>query len=742
MKKDGGNNSLWSYTKDRKWRPLHSAGEFDGYKKEGAHFLSVKYADGNVTISKLLDDDMSADVLKLNKVVENTSHKVGYYFWQGDNNIFYLMRENNASSQSVWHYTKDRKWQPIHNTKSFDGFPEAVNTLKSVVLDKNKSTLSIGGVDTKSIEYSIKLKSSSLDKNNHYNSDFFNSSPNLSWSISDNLKNTVKNFIIVMRNTKTNDLIWSYNASSKERNISRSVKGDTNAIPSSSFCSKNYSNKPTKEKIINVSIAIYAIKDTTILNDIKCPQEAEKSNIASSKIEATLDVSVLTNTIEKFYESEKNDGSIKNRLVLEFANNKFAKVNKELLKIENLPDGLTSSYDIDGKEMYINLEGKAKNNEGIKNIKIILDGKIWSEEVGEQIINTSIVFLDNARSIADIENEPYYRYSWHQKPMEDMGGFKVLRESHMNIEKAWEITRGKGVIVAVIDTNFEIYHDDLSENWLSSFNAYTKGDDVSPTGSGTSHGTAVAGIVGAPVNGIGIVGSAPEAKMLFINFKLSGGSISDLIRAFTYAQENGAKVINCSWGGTFVTGAFKAKMQELYDAGITILFATGNKNANLDYRVREVGGAESQLPSVLAVGATDQYNERASYSNYGSDLDFVAPAGGSFLSNGRIKLTLGMVIADRTGSAGHQSIYQLGLVNDAYSFGIGTSYATPNAAGVVALMVSVNPDLTPKQIREIIISTTDKIVGGYDSTGFNIELGYGKLNAYKAVAKAKAMLKE
>ncbi len=727
MKKKEPNNSLWAYTQDRKWRPLHNTDAFDGYKKEGVHFESIKYNNGNVTISKLINEEMSPEVLKINKIAENKTYEVGYYFWMGDNNIFYLMRENNDTTHSVWNYTKDRKWQPIHNADAFDGFPKASSTIESISLDKNSSILSFGKATIKPMDYTINLSSSDLDESRHYHSEFFSLSPALSWVADDNLKKKVKNFIIVMRNVKTNDLIWSKTLSGKENNISKGAKGDTRAIPSSSFCSKVYKNKATKEKILDVSIAIYAIDNPNILGDIKCFSKVENENIASSEINATLDVSILSNEVGKFYEHSNNDGSIKNRLVLEFKDGNFSETNNpSFLKILNLPDGLTSSYDIDNKEIYITLVGKAKDDEGIKEIIIILDGEIWNNQSSNQTISTSISFLDNARSIDDIKQEEYYKYSWHQNPLDFLGSAPISSESHSNIEKAWEITRGKGVVVAIIDTSFDFYHDDLEENFQSSYNGATGTTDVYPPDAGSSHGTLVAGAVGAAVNGRGVVGSAPEAKMLFINFPFTGGRASDIVKAFSYAQDNGAKVINCSWGSSFVADAVKAKIKELHDEGVIILFATGNDNVNLDYV--NSSAAQSKLPTVLAVGASSEVNGRAPYSNYGSELDFVAPAG-----------KYGIPTTDVSGSAGGNA--GQGLLDNDYGFAAGTSLATPVSAGIVALMVSVNPDITPNEARVIIRETADKIVGGYNSDGFNIELGFGKINAYKAVSRAKAMKK-
>ena len=723
MKKNTSGNSLWAYTSERKWRPLHNTGAFDGYDKEDINFKSIKYDDGYVIISSLTDKEMPLDVLKFNQSVQKKTHKIGYYFWKNENNTFYLVRENNTTSQSIWHYTKMRKWQPIHNADAFDGFPPASETIQNIRFNKNKSTITLGNMNIQPTSDGIILESSDLDKDNHYTSEFFTLFPNLSWSIRDSLKSKITNFIIIMKNTNTNDVIWSYKTKGNEYSISRTKNKEQSVLPYGEFCSKVYKHQKTKEKTINVSISIYAIDNLNILEDLECIKKVEKENISSGKINASLDVSILSNKIDNFYENSTNNGSISNKLTLKF-NNKFTEnLNSSFIDIVNLPQGLSASYDIDDQNLYIALEGKAIDNEGMREITITLNSKLWSQETSNQIINTNISFLDNTRSISDIQAEPYYKYSWHQKPMSKLGAIQqISNKSHINIEKAWKITRGKGAIVAIIDTDFDIYHSDLSNNIQSSFNAGTNNSDVFPLRNGSSHGTSVAGVIGATVNGEGTVGTAPESKMILINFPFSG-PISNIIKAFDYAQKNGAKIINCSWGGRYASPALKYKLKELYDENIIVVFATGNNGINIDNL--DIG-AESKLPTVLGVGATNEDNIRALYSNYGSTLDFVAPGG-----------KYGVLTTDVTGDMGINNTQN--LVNKNYSFRTGTSFSAPNASGVIALMVSVNPKLTPDETREIIITTADKIVGKYDSDGFNIELGYGKLNAYKAVMKAKAM---
>ncbi|MCH9812482.1 MAG: S8 family serine peptidase [Epsilonproteobacteria bacterium] len=346
-----------------------------------------------------------------------------------------------------------------------------------------------------------------------------------------------------------------------------------------------------------------------------------------------------------------------------------------------------------------------------------------------------------------IEDEPYYKYAWHFEYNSDFGrAYGIDSEAHLHIKEAWKITKGEDVTVAVIDpSSFEATHEDLQANVLSTYNADTKTTDVSNKTDTTSHGSTVAGFIASPINGKGLVGAAPNAKLLLIQ---SEGSDASTIEAFEYAKNNGAQVINCSWGTNNVSDLVANYFQELKDAGITIIFASGNEGCNMDRnyeaviqndelafvcrdRIGSPINDESELSSVIGIGGTNEWNDVTSYSNYGSNIDLLAPAGDLSISSGILGI-------DDTGSLGSE--YQFNLVSNRYAFTHGTSFAAPLTTGVVALMLSVNPNLTPDQIREILIQTADKVgsFATYNSAGFDTYRAYGKLNATKAVEAAQS----
>jgi len=276
--------------------------------------------------------------------------------------------------------------------------------------------------------------------------------------------------------------------------------------------------------------------------------------------------------------------------------------------------------------------------------------------------------------------------------------------------------------VAVIDDGFEVDHEDLQGNIIATYNADDESSDVGYYGSEGAHGSSCAGFIAAPLNGMGIVGVAPDAKLILI--KHENGSDASLIRAFEYAKNQGAKVISCSWGTEQVSEAVEAKLQSLYNAGITVLFASGNDGKDLD---TEGLDDESEVEWVIGVGASSESNDVTSYSNYGANIDLLAPGGD-------IEISSGLLALDDMGREGLK--HQRGLVNENYSFTEGTSFACPIAAGVVALLYSREPTITPKEVRERLIETAQKVGSAtYSEEGFDISKrrGYGKIDAAKAV---------
>ena len=327
-------------------------------------------------------------------------------------------------------------------------------------------------------------------------------------------------------------------------------------------------------------------------------------------------------------------------------------------------------------------------------------------------------------------NEPYFKYQWHlnsYKSVLNDKNYRVDDNADINILEAWKITRGAGIKVALIDDGAEPTHEDLKDNIILIYNADDGSSNVYFKSSHGSHGNICGGFIASPLNGKGVVGVAPESKLIVI--RQNELDDAKTIEAFEYAKNHGAKVISCSWGSYNVSEIIISELKKIYDAGITVVFASGNEGKSLD--IDNIND-ESEVEWVIGVGASVENNDVGSYSNYGSNIDILAPGGDTWLSSGILGI-------DDMGENGAKK--QNDLVNNNYSFTDGTSFSAPIIAGVVALMYGVNPNITPKEIRDILIQTADKVGinsdANYNSKGFDIKRAYGKVNASKAVLEAK-----
>ena len=352
--------------------------------------------------------------------------------------------------------------------------------------------------------------------------------------------------------------------------------------------------------------------------------------------------------------------------------------------------------------------------------------------------DTSTTTQENTAQATD-----YSKYAWNINEFIDSNyksTYKIDDNAHINLSAAWNTTKGKksnaeAIKVAIIDEGFEVSHPEIKDQIFATYNVMTGTTDVSNTSTSTfSHGTAVAGVIASKYLGV-----APEAQLILINIDLlddyqSSSTLTeaDLITAFQKAVDLGAQVINCSWGGGTVSGILSAKIQELKDNNITVVFSAGNDSSNLD---SDGTTDESELSSVIGVGASSVENDITSYSNYGSQIDLIAPAGGNTTDG-----LLGVLSLDLTGTNGINTSTQLGLVNYNYSFVQGTSFSAPTVSGVVALLLAAKPTLTANEIRQILIDTADKVGtsngADYSVNNFDVKRAYGKINAGNAVTEA------
>ncbi len=354
-------------------------------------------------------------------------------------------------------------------------------------------------------------------------------------------------------------------------------------------------------------------------------------------------------------------------------------------------------------------------------------------------------------------NDPLYDASWH------------LNYWHLNMPKAWQYTKGEGVVVGVYDEGIDLGHEDLRANIIG-FGNYANGlkrltmfdsfnsldeyyshlnnyDENAPSSSSDRwHGTACSGIVAAlGDNYEGSVGIAPKAKLIVARY--SKNNISDDSQALIDMANNGAAIITNSWGTNNIIPSFnetlKLLSQEGRDGkGVLLFFAAGNDGCNMDKYFRTYGDEdnpkiecsnnpsdtpindESESPYVISIAASTNNNHIAPYSNYGSAIDFVAPGG---LDNDSI------ITTDAMGSNG----FSYGDYTPQYNGFSGTSASAPMAAAVAALILSANPNLSKEEVIEILKYTAKKVGRyPYDSNGRNDHWGYGLINAGDAVELA------
>jgi len=335
-------------------------------------------------------------------------------------------------------------------------------------------------------------------------------------------------------------------------------------------------------------------------------------------------------------------------------------------------------------------------------------------------------------------------------------------EQNVQAEAAWKISRGLGTTIAVIDDGVDIDHPEFNQSGkvVAPRDTIRNTDDPRPRGFGDNHGTACAGVACAA--GIGKAsGVAPDAKLMPIR---SGGlgSMAEA-KAFAWAADNGADVISCSWGPA--DGDWSNPNDPIHQInfplpdsarlaidyalkngrkgkGCVIVWAAGNGNESVD-----LDGYAAYSP-IIAVAACNDRGKRSVYSDFGKAIWCAFPSNDIFAPNlePTRPLTPGIWTTDRMGGRG----YNVGVSNAENTIGDkdgnytatfgGTSSACPGVAGVAALMLAANPELSVSQVKNLIKSACDKIDksgGNYDANGHSQLYGYGRINALKAVQLAK-----
>ncbi len=345
--------------------------------------------------------------------------------------------------------------------------------------------------------------------------------------------------------------------------------------------------------------------------------------------------------------------------------------------------------------------------------------------------------------------DPLFAKQWHLAAAPDS---PATAGSHIAADLAWEISEGaSGVVIGIYDDGVDFEHPDLKAGIVPGMHV-PEDLTMSIKQGCCQHGTAVAGVAAAQANDQGGRGVCPRCALMPIFDPVlyegpvdgdDGGTMmtEDALVAETFSEAcKVAAVINNSWGPadgdpTVVDEELPAEelaavvndaltfceSQGRGGLGTVIVFAAGNGNESV------ASDPFVTHETTLAVAASDDTGRKAFYSDFGASIDVTAPSNG-----GR---TTGIWTTAARGSGNQAG----GLYMD--DFG-GTSSAAPVVAGLVGLVLSVNPSLTAAQVRQLLKDTSDKIdrlEGHYDADGFSPIYGAGRVNAYRAVREAERL---
>lgn len=307
-----------------------------------------------------------------------------------------------------------------------------------------------------------------------------------------------------------------------------------------------------------------------------------------------------------------------------------------------------------------------------------------------------------------VPNDPMYAQQWNMKAI--------------NIEKAWEVTKGKGVVVAVLDTgiawenhgDFAVVPDLDGQKFASGWD-FVNDDDHANDDHG--HGTHVAGTIAqATNNGEGVVGVAFESTLMAVKVldHFGSGNTADIADAIHWAADHGAKVINMSLGGGGRSDVMEHAVAYARARGVVVVCAAGNGG-------RGVVEYPAAYPGSFAVAAVGPTGAKAPYSSWGKELDLAAPGGDK--SQGEAAGIVQNTIDPQDVGKGIYASYQ------------GTSMATPHVAGVSALLYAAGAK-NPDQVEKALVLGAKAAPG---TKGWSDQFGHGLLDAEGALKALKKL---
>jgi subtilisin family serine protease len=335
-------------------------------------------------------------------------------------------------------------------------------------------------------------------------------------------------------------------------------------------------------------------------------------------------------------------------------------------------------------EKILKVHGGKRRKLGQSNLNVVdLPAGLSEQAVVEQLKrNPALKYAELDRRVKSTMavTDPYFGSEWHL--------------SKIGATSAWDTTQGAGVTIAILDSGVDAGHPDLAPNLVPGYNVYGSNSDTSDV---CGHGTAVAGSAAARTNN----GQAKIMPIRIAYLDTASGSCyaytSTIASGITYAADHGARIANVSYGPLAGSATIQSAAQYMKNKGGLVFVSAGNNGVD-----------ENITPTntLIAVSATDSADAKASWSSYGSFVSLAAPGAGIW-----------------TTSKG--GIYQ------GWN---GTSFASPVAAGVAALMMSAAPTLDGAQIEEALFSSAVAL----GAAGRDPLYGYGRVDAAAGVRAAQA----
>ncbi|TLS35600.1 S8 family serine peptidase [Pseudalkalibacillus caeni] len=454
--------------------------------------------------------------------------------------------------------------------------------------------------------------------------------------------------------------------------------------PSVTMAESSVANKTVDQKMVKQ--AFDQLKDTN-----KDSLSVGKMNVDKEKLQESAKKVKENQRIR----TEKVKNLIENTTDFKGFREKYKKKEKEkAFNISNI-----DQKDVDNRQILIRLKDGHEIDVKSLGLESIQTSAIMNEK-GYRIVKVPVskdydnilTQLRNHQSIIEanpdyinktdyVPTDPYYSSQWHLKKI--------------NMPQAWDITKGSSeVVVAVLDSGVNASVPDLQGRVLPGYDFVNNDADAADD---NGHGTHVAGIIAANTNNIGVTGIDFKAKILPVKVADADGriSLSDSISGIYYAIDQGADIINMSFGGYYYDPGREDALWEAYNKGIVTVAAAGNEGVS-DWSY------PAATPPVINVSSTDENDFVSWFSNYGDWIDISAP-GENILST------------NMTGS---------------YSGGDGTSFSTPIVTAIASLIKGYHPDWNPAQIEWAIENNADMVNGTYE---WSNKYGFGRVNAYKTL---------